>query len=388
MQRSTSRILTTHVGSLVRPPSISELTEKSRTELADSPEFEARLGTAVREVVREQVDAGLDIINDGEYGKSSWHRYILTRLTGFEQLPAPPTGMSGKDRRDFPEFYAQPNMGLVNLRPFVWGVTGPVAYRGRAEIAGDIARLKAAAAGLPVEDLFMAAVAPASVAAGYKSVHYASDEECLFAIADAMREEYKAIVDAGLILQLDDAYLAVMYDLMVPPATLADYRRWVEVRIEALNRSIAGLPIERTRYHMCWGAWNGPHASDVELKRIVDLLLTLNVGGFAFEMANPRHEHEWRVWETAKLPAGRVLIPGVVTHSTHVVEHPELVAERIVRLAKLVGRENVIAGTDCGFAQVAGIQRTHPSVMWAKLKSLTEGARLASRELWGVRAPA
>jgi 5-methyltetrahydropteroyltriglutamate--homocysteine methyltransferase len=324
-------------------------------------------------------------VNDGEYSKSAWHRYVLSRLTGFEQVPNDVTVIPGKDRSDFPEFYAQPNMELLQARPTVWAVTGAVRYRGHAELQRDIARLKAAASGLGVADLFMAAVAPSSVAAGYKALYY-SDEDALFAIADAMREEYQAIVEAGLVLQLDDAYLAVMYDQMVPPATLGAYRTWVELRVEAINRALRGLPPERIRYHLCWGAWNAPHVSDVELKWVVDLLLKIEVGGFALEMANPRHEHEWRVWESARLPEGRVLIPGVVSHATQIVEHPELVAERLVRLAKLVGRENVLAGTDCGFAQVAGVQRVHPSVMWAKLNALVEGARLATRELWPTRS--
>jgi 5-methyltetrahydropteroyltriglutamate--homocysteine methyltransferase len=383
MLRSTKKILTTHVGSLVRPPDIAEISRKSPKELAQSPEFEQRLTDAVRDVVHHQADLGLDIINDGEYGKSAWHTYINSRLTGFTELPSEPTGTFGKDRSDFPEFYAQPNMGLPPARSFVWAVSAPVTYCGQAEIQRDIGHLKAAAAGLEVEDLFMAAIAPASVAPGFRSMHYATEEESVFAIADALHEEYKAIVDAGFILQVDDAYLAVKYDLMVPPATLADYRHWVEVRVEALNRALKGLPRDRIRYHMCWGSWNAPHVSDVELKRVVDLILKINVGGFAFEMGNPRHEHEWRLWETVKLPDGCVLVPGVVTHSTQVVEHPELVAERLIRLAKLVGRENVIGGTDCGFAQIAGMQRVHPTIMWAKLQSLVEGARLASRELWG-----
>jgi 5-methyltetrahydropteroyltriglutamate--homocysteine methyltransferase len=233
----------------------------------------------------------------------------------------------------------------------------------------------------------MAAVAPDSLAR-YRTEYYKDDEEALFAIADALHEEYQAIVDAGFILQVDDAHLPIKYDLMVPPQTLEDYRTWAEVRIEALNRALAGLPRERTRYHMCWGSWNGPHTTDVELKWIVDLLLRVNVGAFALEMANPRHEHEWRVWEQAKLADGQMLIPGVVSHATNIVEHPELVAERIIRLAELVGRENVIAGTDCGFAQVATQQRVHPSIMWAKLQAVVQGARLASQTLFGVRSAA
>jgi 5-methyltetrahydropteroyltriglutamate--homocysteine methyltransferase len=378
MSRS-DRIKTTHVGSLVRPPALLEAMRNGR-----DGAYEACLAESVREVVRRQVELGLDIVNDGEYGKSAWHTYINERLTGFAERPSEPTGTFGKDRRDFPEFYAQPNMGLPPTRTFVWSITGPVTYRGTAALQRDIADLRAATAGLDV-DVFMAAVAPSSVAPAHRTEYYRSEDESLFAIAEALREEYKAIVDAGFILQVDDAYLAVKYDLTVPPATIGEYRRWVERRVEALNVALAGLPLERTRYHMCWGSWNAPHVSDVELRGIVDVLLRIRAGGFAFEMANPRHEHEWRVWETVKLPEDRVLIPGVVSHATNIVEHPELVAERLVRLAGLVGRERVIAGTDCGFAQVATLQRVHPSVMWAKLGAMVEGARLASEELWGAR---
>jgi 5-methyltetrahydropteroyltriglutamate--homocysteine methyltransferase len=228
----------------------------------------------------------------------------------------------------------------------------------------------------------MPAVAPASVAPDRTDHYYKSDEDYLAAVADALHVEYKAIVDAGFILQIDDAYLAITYEVMVPPGTFEDYRRWAELRIEALNHALRGIPEERTRYHVCWGSWNGPHVYDVALKDIAEIILKARVGGYCLEQANPRHEHEWHVWESIKLPPGRVLVPGVISHSTNVVEHPELVAERISRLARLVGRENVIAGTDCGFAQGPFVQRVHPSIMWAKLRSLAEGAKLASRELW------
>jgi 5-methyltetrahydropteroyltriglutamate--homocysteine methyltransferase len=215
-----------------------------------------------------------------------------------------------------------------------------------------------------------------------RNEYYASDEECLVAIAEAMRTEYRTIVDAGFLLQLDDARTAVTYDRMVPPASFQDYRSWVARHVDILNHAIAGIPREKIRYHVCWGSWPGPHVTDVPLKDIVDLILRLNVGAFVIEGANPRHEHEWRVWESVKLPEGSVLIPGVISHATNIVEHPELVAERIVRLARLIGPENVIAGTDCGFAQGPFHRRVHPSIMWAKLEALAQGARLASRELW------
>ncbi|HXP95008.1 MAG TPA: cobalamin-independent methionine synthase II family protein [Candidatus Binatia bacterium] len=389
MLRNTDHIQTTHVGSLVRPQQlVDHARNASNGGGQNSAAYADLLRGSVRDVVRQQVDLGIDIVNDGEYGKSAWHTYINERLTGFAQLPSEPNGTFGKDARDFAEFYALPNMGLPPARSFVWTVTAPVTYCGQPMLQRDIANLKAAAAEAGASDVFMAAVAPASVAPGHQTRHYATDEESLFAIADALHEEYQAIVDAGLILQVDDAYLAIKYDLMVPPATLTDYRRWVELRLAALNRALEGLPRERTRYHMCWGSWNAPHVSDVELKNVVDLLLQVRVGGFALEMANPRHEHEWRLWENVALPSECILLPGVVSHATNIVEHPELVAERITRLARIVGRERVVAGTDCGFAQVAGLQRVHPSVMWAKLRALVDGARLATAELWGVGAAA
>jgi 5-methyltetrahydropteroyltriglutamate--homocysteine methyltransferase len=234
----------------------------------------------------------------------------------------------------------------------------------------------------------MPAVSPTSVAPDRLDEYYNSDEDYVFAVAEALREEYKAIVDAGFILQVDDAYLALSYEVLVPPGTLKDYRKWAAIRIEALNHALQGLPEERTRYHVCWGSWNGPHAYDVELKRIVDLILRVRTGGYLLEMANPRHDHEWRVWEDVKLPKGKVLIPGVISHATNVVEHPELVAERLVRLARLVGRNNLMGGTDCGFAQGPFVRRVHPTIMWAKLRSLVEGARLASKRLWGGGARA
>jgi 5-methyltetrahydropteroyltriglutamate--homocysteine methyltransferase len=234
----------------------------------------------------------------------------------------------------------------------------------------------------------MPLVAPASVVPQRQDEFYKTEEEALFAIADALREEYKTVVDAGLIAQIDDAFLAATYDVMVPPKTLEEYRRWAELRVEALNHALKGLPAERTRYHLCWGSWNGPHTNDVPLKDIVDLVLRVKAGGYSLEMANPRHEHEWRVWESVRLPEGRKLVPGLISHSTNVVEHPELVAERIVRLANLVGRENVIASTDCGFAQGPFARRVHPSIMWAKLAALAEGARIATKALWPRRQAA
>jgi 5-methyltetrahydropteroyltriglutamate--homocysteine methyltransferase len=388
------RILTTHVGSLVRPAELKTFlaAQRDRTPY-DEVTFNACLHDSVADVVRKQADIGLDIINDGEYGKTiSWSRYVLRRLSGFEQRQTQETGMPaavvGRDRREFAEFYADYDKSQGFSGMTGWALTGPIRYTGHADIARDIANFKAAAKGTKAHDLFMAAVAPASVAPDRADEYCKSDEEYVFAVADALRDEYKAIVDAGLILQVDDAYLAHTYEVMVPPKTRKDYRKWAAVRIEALNQALKGLPEERTRYHVCWGSWNGPHAHDVELKDIVDLILQVRTGGYLLEMANPRHEHEWQVWERVKLPKGRKLIPGVISHQTNVVEHPELVAERLLRLARLVGRDNVIASTDCGFAQGPFVQRVHPTIMWAKLRALVDGARIASKRLWTRRAAA
>ena len=364
----------------------------------DQAAYEDCLRRSVAEVVRKQADVGIDIISDGEFGKNlSWSRYVLERMSGFEERHGGGVGSiratAGKDRRDFAEFYAEyeaangfVGMGRSFAKTGLWYVTGPITYTGHAVIKRDIDDFKAALKGVKVEGAFLPVVAPASVAPERGEEYYKNSDESLIAIARALRDEYKAIIDAGLLLQIDDAFLATFYDVMVPPQSFADYKSWAAFRIEATNEAIKGLPADRIRYHVCWGSWNGPHTNDVAAGDIMDLILKLNVGAISLEMANPRHEHEWRVWEHIKLPPGKVLLPGVVTHSTNIVEHPELVAERIVRLAKLVGRENVIASTDCGFAQGPFTRRVHPSIQWAKLAALVEGADIASRELWGRAA--
>jgi 5-methyltetrahydropteroyltriglutamate--homocysteine methyltransferase len=378
MQRSTDRILTTHVGSLIRPPALREfLRKKEAGEPYDATAYAQCLQDSVAEVVRQQAEAGIDVISDGEFGKAiSWSQYALFRLSGFERRPFK-GGVSpftrGADRTKFPEFYAELD-GRDRIETVLDSVcAGPINYTGQAELQKDIDDFKAALSKVKVAEGFLPVAAPASVIPDRKNEYYATDEECVAAIGQAMRTEYKTIIDAGLLLQLDDARAAVTYDRMVPPASVH-------------NRAIAGLPRERIRYHVCWGSWPGPHVTDVPFKDIADLVLKVNAGAYSIELANPRHEHEWRVWEKVKLPAGTVLIPGVISHATNVVEHPELVAERIVRLARLVGRENIIAGTDCGFAQVSYFQRVHPTIMWAKLRALVAGARLASAELWGRTA--
>jgi 5-methyltetrahydropteroyltriglutamate--homocysteine methyltransferase len=387
MKRSKDRILTTHVGSLIRPQPLQDfLRAKQANKPFDSKAYDQCLTQSVAEVVRGQAETGIDVISDGEFGKSiSWSQYVLERLSGFERRPVKPGAnpfQRGADRSRFAEFYAE-----LDAREEVATRTdsvcvAPIAYTGQAQLQRDIDNFKAALEGVKVAEAFLPVAAPASVIPDRKNEYYRTDEECLVAIGAAMRTEYRMIVEAGFVLQLDDARAAVTYDRMVPPASFADYLKWVDMHVEVLNHAIEGLPPDRIRYHVCWGSWPGPHTTDVPLRDIVDLILKVKVGAYVIEGANPRHEHEWAVWKEVKLPGGKLLIPGVISHATNVVEHPELVAERIGRYARLVGRENVLAGTDCGFAQGPFYRRVHPSIMWAKLEALAEGARLASKELW------
>jgi 5-methyltetrahydropteroyltriglutamate--homocysteine methyltransferase len=405
VKRSDTRILTTHAGSLIRPRELVQLGTQARENVSrrssegakagahDDRRYRDALARATADVVSRQVDAGVDVVNDGEYGKSSWSNYVLERLTGFEERPdrLVEAVWLGRDRIRFREFMKENYPRGAASSPGQLCV-GPITYTGREDVRRNIADLKAALAGsdrgtrlsgapAQVPEGFLTAVAPAST--GYEAANefYPSDADYVFAIADALREEYLEIVNAGLILQVDDAVLANMYDELAQQGP-ARYREWAEVRVEALNHALRDIPEEKIRYHICFGSWPVPHTADAALGDIVDLVLKVRAGAYSIEAANARHEHEWRVWQDVKLPAGRILIPGVVTHHTTTVEHPRLVADRIVRFAGLVGRENVIAGTDCGFAQLEGIQRVHPQVMWAKLEALAEGARIASRELW------
>ncbi len=385
---STTKILTTHVGSLIRPPQlIPYLSAILEGKPYDEAAFQDALTTSVAEVVKRQAEIGIDIVNDGEFGKTHWYRYVIERFAGIESRPASSnqTYFIGKDRERFREFYSEYDKDIPRAK-LEWAVTSAVSYSGMSRLQQDIKNLKAALAKVKVASGFLPVVAPASIVPELKDAFYGNEEKFVFALAEALREEYKAITDAGLIVQIDDAWLPAMYERMVPPGTPQDFRRWATMCIDALNHALRGIPERLTRYHICWGSWNGPHTADLPLKDFVDLVLRINVGGYSVEGANPRHEHEWRVWEHVKLPAGRKLIPGVISHATNIVEHPELVAERVVRLAKLVGAENVIASTDCGFAQGALYRRVHPSIMWAKLEALVEGARLASEELFGRRA--
>jgi 5-methyltetrahydropteroyltriglutamate--homocysteine methyltransferase len=388
VKRSTDRILTTHVGSLIRPPELLEfLSAKRDRRPVDEGAYARCLQDTVAGIVRRQAEAGIDVPSDGEFGKSiSWSQYLLERMSGFERRPVAPGAnpfARGADRTRFAEFYAELDAreGFATATGSV--CVGPIAYTGQAALQRDIDNFKAALKGIRVEEAFLPVAAPSSVIPDRRNEYYPSDEACLEAIAAAMRTEYRTIVDAGFVVQLDDARAAVTYDRMVPPNTFADYRRWLERHVEVTNHALEGIPRDRVRYHVCWGSWPGPHTTDVPLKDIVDLVLKARIGALVIEGANPRHEHEWRVWESVKLPQDTVLVPGVISHATNIVEHPELVAERIVRLARLVGRENVIAGTDCGFAQGPFYRRVHPSIMWAKLEALAEGARLATKTLWG-----
>jgi len=387
MKHSTDRILTTHVGSLIRPPALIEfLRAQQERRPVDEAAFATCLKESVAEIVRHQAEAGVDVVSDGEFGKTiSWSQYALERLSGFERRPikagANPFAR-GADRTRFAEFYAELDARDTPATQSEAACTGPIAYTGQAALKRDIDNFKAALAKVDVAEAFLPVTAPASVIPDRKNEFYPSEDDCLAAIAEAMRTEYRMIVDAGFLVQLDDARTAVTYDRMVPPASFADYRRWVAKYVEVLNHALEGIPEERVRYHVCWGSWPGPHTTDVPLKDIVDLILQVRTGAYVIEGANPRHEHEWKVWHDVKLPPGKVLIPGVISHATNIVEHPELVSERIVRLARLVGRENVIAGTDCGFAQSPMYRRVHPTIMWAKLEALAGGAKLATKELW------
>ncbi len=387
MKPRPARILTTQVGSLPRPADLYALIQQKQAgEPLDEPAFAARVKSAVAEIVRRQAEAGIDVVADGEMGRVGFIPYVNERLSGIEPSRNEIASYWSESReyKAFPEFYAwaasQPGAAGTAGRTR-WVCTGPVAYKGHAALQQDIDNLKAAMAGLEVEEAFMPAVSPANLVNWNRNLHYKDEEEYLYAVAAALREEYRAVIAAGLVLQIDDPLLSSYY-VMHPEVTLAGWRDWAGTRVAALNHALRGLPADRIRYHTCYSINIGPRVHDLELKNIVDTMLSIDAGAYSFEAANPRHEHEWKVWENVKLPAGKALIPGVITHSSNIVEHPELVAERIGRFARVVGRENVIAGADCGFASFAATSEVHPSVVWVKLAALAEGARIASRELW------
>jgi len=396
MKTSSTRILTTHVGSMPRPESIRSLVRtRASGQQVDDTAFVVPVKAAVAEAVRQQAQVGIDVVSDGEMSKESFLAYTDERLTGFVTLardnpdvPAAASGASWAQRintrhewRAFREYYEEylPRAMPPSTVPTV--CRAPITYKGQKLLEQDLATFKAALQGLSVQDAFVPAIAPAMVGRG-QNQFYKTDEEYVFAIAEALRTEYRAIVDAGFILQIDDPGLGETWDMMIPAPSLEDYRRMQARNIDALNHALAGIPEDRVRYHLCWGSWQGPHVHDLGLRDVVDLVLRVNAQAYSIEAATPRHSYEWRVWETVKLPAGKLLIPGVIAHTTAVVEHPETIAERITNFARLVGRERVMAGADCGFAQGALYARQHPTVMWAKFAALVEGARLASERLW------
>src|SRR5205085_2661701 len=349
----------THVGSLPRPDDLRALIQaKQQGQAVDEAAFEARVKSAVAETVARQSEAGIDIVADGEQGRVGFIPYVNERLTGIEPSRNEIASYWSQSReyQAFPEFYAwassQPGAAGTAGRTR-WVCTGPVSYKGHAALQRDIDNLKAGLAGQPHEEAFMPAVSPANLANWNRNEHYKNEEEYLYALADALREEYRAIVDAGLVLQVDDPLFASYY-VMHPEASVEECRNWAMARVEILNHALRGSPADRIRYHTCYSINNGPRVHDMELKHLVDIMLRINAGAYSFEAANPRHEHEWKVWQSANLPDGKLLVPGVISHSTVLVEHPELVAERIGRYAKVVGREHVIAGGDCGFATFAG----------------------------------
>jgi 5-methyltetrahydropteroyltriglutamate--homocysteine methyltransferase len=380
MQRSNERILTTHVGSLPRP---TDLLDAMKAEVSvQDPQYAERVRQAVREVVRQQVDSGLDVVSDGEQGRPGFFTYVAERLDGFEPRPGSRGQLWEAEVNEFPEYYQQYFSQAMTggaVRPVVPMVcTGPVSYRGQAAIERDISALQAAVSGLPVAEVFMPAVSPSGVGS---NAFYPSEEEYLSAVADALRVEYQAIIDAGFILQVDDPFLTDIYSYSTEP--LAERRRRAEIDVSSVNRALRGIPRDRVRFHTCYGINEGPRVHDAPLGDLLDVILQVQAGAFSFEAANPRHEHEYHAWENVGLPAETVLIPGVITHASNIVEHPELIAERIARYARIVGRENVIAGADCGFSsQATYTPEVHPTVVWAKFRALAEGARLASEQLW------
>ncbi len=379
MQRSVKKILTTHVGSL---PSIGSLDEAAA-------DYETQLRAQVETIVRMQREAGIDIVNEGEFTKGGdWLSFIDKRFGGFEARARPagerPLIVQGKDREDFAAFYQYatetgrlfyaPGDQIKHGNRPVWVCTGPIAYTGQAELKREIDMLKATAG--PGE-VFLTSTAPASLEVYRRNEHYKTEMDYLYALADALAVEYRAIAASGVILQVDDAWLPALWDRIGMQMGLENFRRRCVVRVEALNHALKGIPEEQIRYHLCWGSWHGPHAHDLGLEKIVDVMLQVKAGAYLIEGANARHEHEWQVWENVKLPAGKILMPGIVTHSTDTIEHPELVSQRIQRYAKALGRDNVVAGADCGFGG-----RAHPQIAWAKLKALAEGAALATKALF------
>jgi len=393
MKRSQARILTTHTGSLPRPPDlVALLNSKELGEAYDRPAYDARISRAIDEIVRRQADVGIDIVGDGEHSKVNWMAYARARLSGLEEIDSPVRFRGAtRDSLAFPQTYEDMRVMLAarsgalvakrTVRPKAQVCSGPIAYVGHNELAADIANLKNAVKGVNAAEAFMTAISPSNLELYYENRHYASDEEYLAALAEAMRVEYLAIVEAGFVLQIDDPRMATHYN-RATDASIEDCRRFIAKRVEAVNHALRGIPPERVRFHTCYSVNIAPRVHDFELRHFVDLMLRVNAGAYVIEAANPRHEHEWVVWRDVKLPDDKILVPGVVSHCIHLVEHPELVAQRIARFADVVGRERVIAGTDCGFGTSGAGDEVHPEVAWAKLHALVDGARIASERLW------
>ena len=381
MKFSTERILTTHAGALPQPPDLKQMHGARDTGTPLNAEaFRQRVRGAVAEVVRKQLDCGLDVINDGEVGKSNFSRYARDRLSGFIERTAKAgeqtSTIFARDLVEFSEYFKNRtyHRGDNVRRVFC---NAPLKYVGQESLKSEIEDFKAALAGQKYEEAFLPAIAPGTIEHWMKNDYYPNDEAYLMAIAEAMHEEYKAIGDAGFLLQIDDPDLPDGWQFM-SNMTVPEYRKYAELRIDALNHGLRGIPPDRVRFHTCWGSYHGPHKYDIPLRNIIDLILKVKANTISIEAANPRHEHEWRVWEEVKLPAGKVLVPGVVGHATDIVEHPQAIADRLVRYAKIIGRENVMAGTDCGLGPRVG----DPQIAWAKFEAMAEGARIATKALW------
>jgi 5-methyltetrahydropteroyltriglutamate--homocysteine methyltransferase len=386
MKRSSKRILTTHVGRLQRPEELTQAMEAHPRGQPTDPDYCKQLKDAVARVVRDQAEAGIDVVCDGEFGKLSWDTYINGRLSGHKPVLLAP-GEVARPSRDsivFSDFYGELEQRGSNFyyrspgkhvpKGMRWACIEPVSYIGQEPLRRDLDNLLSATKQVKVEEGFLPATSPIRP---HTNKHYKNEDDYYEAVAEAMRTEYLAIVDAGFVVQVDDPYLPSLWDSGREEPELSDYRKRAGRAVEIVNHALRGIPEDRVRYHICWGAWHGPHAHDIPLKSIVDILLQVRAQAYAIEAANARHEHEWQVWKDVKLPEGKILIPGIVAHATNGIEHPELVAWRIKNFASVIGRENVIAGTDCGLGY-----RVHPAIAWGKLKALSEGARLASKELW------
>jgi 5-methyltetrahydropteroyltriglutamate--homocysteine methyltransferase len=384
LDESKRRIVTTHTGSLPRPDALSNLLfAKMNGQSVDVAALGRETRDAVRAIVGKQIDCGIDVVSDGEQSKASFQIYATERLAGIERITPQPGERVTRENVAFPAFYrGGAHSGSARAR---WACTGPITYVGQVPLQHDLDNLKAGLAGRNPIDVFVPSVSPSSCAGLMENRYYKTDDEHVLAVAEAMRVEYEAIVAAGFQLQIDDPRLAMHY-MLTPDETVEQARSWARKRIEILNHALRNIAPERVRHHTCYGINMGPRTSDMEMKHLADLIVTIRAGYYSFEAANPRHEHEWKIWESVKLPEGKVLLPGVITHASLLVEHPELVAERIVRFAKIVGRERVVASTDCGFASTLAPGQPpeiEPEIVWAKFHSLAEGARLATKELWG-----